>query len=88
MLLFPLFFSFQIKTGDLKKQVVPSDHAHVLCTYHQANKDVINKAIEVSLAAKERWEALPWEQRASVFLKVLFVQCVHAFSKGKRIRKI
>ncbi len=77
MLLSLIIFSFQIKTGDLKKQVVPSDHAHVLCTYHQANKDVINKAIEVSLAAKERWEALPWEQRAAVFLKVVFAQYVH-----------
>lgn len=59
----------EIRTGDVKKQVVPSDHKHVLCTFHQANEAVLKQAMEASLAAKKQWEALPFEDRAAIFLK-------------------
>jgi len=59
----------EVKTGDIKTQVIPSDHKHVLCTFHQANEQVLKEAIDVAMAAKEKWEALPWEDRAAIFLK-------------------
>jgi 1-pyrroline-5-carboxylate dehydrogenase len=58
----------EIKTGDIKKQVICSDHKHVLCTFHQANEKILKEAIEVSMNAKSRWEALPFEDRAAIFL--------------------
>ena len=45
----------KIRSGDVKKQLIPSDNKHVLCTFHQANKDILQQAIDASLAAKEKW---------------------------------
>jgi len=59
----------EVKTGDVKKQLVPSDHKHVLCTFHQANKETLQLAIETSMKAKESWEEMPFEDRAAIFLK-------------------
>lgn len=59
----------EVRTGDVKQQVIPSDHKHVLCTFHQANEALLQEAIKASLAAKPQWDALPWEDRAAIFLK-------------------
>ncbi|EFA77051.1 putative delta-1-pyrroline-5-carboxylate dehydrogenase [Heterostelium album PN500] len=59
----------EIKTGDVQKQLICSDNKKVLCTFHQANAEVLQKAIDNSLAAKSKWEALPFEDRAAIFLK-------------------
>lgn len=61
--------AIQIKTGRLVKQVIPSDHARHLCTYHEADVATIANAIDGALAAKAEWEALPWNDRASIFLR-------------------
>jgi len=58
-----------IKTGDIKKQLITSDHKHVLCTFHQADQKTLEKAIQESLKAKKSWENLPFEDRAAIFLK-------------------
>lgn len=47
----------------------PHDHQHVLGHYSQGSKKHVKDAIEAALAAKAEWEALSWEQRASIFLK-------------------
>eukprot|EP01133_Synstelium_polycarpum_P019068 gene19068-22833_t len=59
----------EIRTGDIQSQLICSDNKKVLCTFHQANAEVLNKAVASSLAAKASWEALPFEDRAAVFLK-------------------
>src|SRR6476469_1357794 len=59
----------QIKTGDTKTITPPHDHKHIVGTYHLAQKFHVEKAISEALSAKERWENLPWEHRASIFLK-------------------
>jgi len=59
----------EIRTGDVKKQLVCSDHKHVLCTFHQANEKVLEEAIKSSMDAKPKWDALPFEDRAAIFLK-------------------
>lgn len=48
---------------------MPSNHKHVLCKFHQANKEILQKAIDAAMAAKPVWEAMPWEDRAAIFLK-------------------
>lgn len=60
---------FQVKTGTLAKQPIPSAHAKHLCTYHEADKATVQSAIEGALAAKAEWEAMPWSDRAAIFLK-------------------
>jgi len=59
----------EIKTGDPIKVTAPHDHSLVLGQYYQGGKKEIEMAIESSLRAKKDWENLPFEERASVFLK-------------------
>ncbi|GAM19558.1 hypothetical protein SAMD00019534_027330 [Acytostelium subglobosum LB1] len=59
----------EIRTGDIQKQLTCSDHKHVVCTFHQANAEVLQKAVDSALEAKVRWEQLPFEDRAAIFLK-------------------
>jgi len=47
----------------------PHDHKHVLGQYHIGNKTHVKQAIDAALAAKENWANMPWEHRASIFLK-------------------
>jgi 1-pyrroline-5-carboxylate dehydrogenase len=47
----------------------PHDHRHLLGHYNAGDSSHVKAAIEAALKAKDTWAALPWEQRASVFLK-------------------
>ncbi|KAI0758081.1 delta-1-pyrroline-5-carboxylate dehydrogenase [Fomes fomentarius] len=58
-----------VKTGKLAKQPIPSDHAKHLSIYHEADQATVTSAIQGALAAKKDWEALPWNDRAAIFLK-------------------
>ncbi|OCB91211.1 delta-1-pyrroline-5-carboxylate dehydrogenase [Sanghuangporus baumii] len=58
-----------IKTGKLAKQPIPDSHARHLCVYHEADTATVSAAIDGALAAKNEWEALPWSDRAAIFLK-------------------
>src|SRR6187431_75080 len=59
----------EIRTGNTKEMTAPFDHKHVVGHYHEAEKEHIEKAITVALTAKKKWANMPWEQRASIFLK-------------------
>ncbi|WP_291090298.1 L-glutamate gamma-semialdehyde dehydrogenase, partial [Flavobacterium sp. BFFFF1] len=66
----PLYIgSEEIRTGNTKNMTAPHDHQHVVGTYHLAEKKHVDQAIENALEAKQKWAALPWEQRAAIFLK-------------------
>lgn len=58
-----------ITTSSLSKQVNPADHATAVANYHTATPTDVSNAIEAALAAKPAWEALPFADRAAVFLK-------------------
>ena len=47
----------------------PHDHQHVIGTFHEGDASHVEAAIEAALAAKDRWSNMPWEHRASIFLK-------------------
>jgi 1-pyrroline-5-carboxylate dehydrogenase len=59
----------EIKTGNLGKVTMPSDHGHVLATYHKAGAKEVNMAIDAALEAHKKWEEMPWVERASITLK-------------------
>ena len=59
----------EIRTGDTKDLFPPFDHKHKLGVYHQADQALIEKAVSTALEAKTKWAAMPWEHRASIFLK-------------------
>jgi len=66
----PLYINGQdVKTGDTATMAPPHDHKHVLGNYHRASKDDVIRAIDGALEAQKKWAAMPWEQRAAIFLR-------------------
>ena len=59
----------EIRTDDKKPMSPPHDHKKVLGHFNYGNASHVNDAIDAALAAREEWANLPWEHRASVFLK-------------------
>jgi 1-pyrroline-5-carboxylate dehydrogenase len=59
----------EIRTGQTGKITKPSDHQHVLATYHKATEREVNMAIEAALAAKCEWMSLAWMERAAIMAK-------------------
>ncbi|MFT4969559.1 MAG: 1-pyrroline-5-carboxylate dehydrogenase [Chitinophagales bacterium] len=47
----------------------PHEIKHVLGTYNKGTADHVQQAIDAALEAKPKWEALPWEEKAAIFLK-------------------
>jgi len=59
----------QVHTGKRLEIRPPHDHKHLLATFPEGDASTVNAAIDAALAAKPQWEEMPWEQRASIFLK-------------------
>jgi 1-pyrroline-5-carboxylate dehydrogenase len=59
----------RITTGDLAPMVMPHDHGHILGHYHRAGEAQVAAAIDAAQAAREGWQALPWSERAAIFLR-------------------
>ena len=59
----------EVRTGNTGNLTPPHDHQHVIGTFHKGDASHVEAAIEAALAAKDRWSNMPWEHRASIFLK-------------------
>ncbi|HOF46056.1 MAG TPA: L-glutamate gamma-semialdehyde dehydrogenase [Bacteroidales bacterium] len=59
----------EVKTGNLGKVVMPTDHQHVLATYHKVGKAEVEMAIKAAMEAKKEWENIHWIERASIMMK-------------------
>ena len=47
----------------------PHELGHTLGHFYRGTQDHVHRAIEAARTAKPAWEALPWNQRAAVFLR-------------------
>ncbi|MFO7658776.1 MAG: L-glutamate gamma-semialdehyde dehydrogenase [Bacteroidales bacterium] len=65
----------EVKTGKLKEIRAPHDHSHILGYYHEGDAKTLQMAIDAALSARRIWAAMPWEQRAAVFLKAADMLC-------------
>lgn len=59
----------KIYDGKKGQIFMPHNHKHKLAEFTIAGKEELQQAVESSIKAKERWYALPWAQRAGIFLK-------------------
>jgi 1-pyrroline-5-carboxylate dehydrogenase len=59
----------EIRTGKTGNVVMPTDHRHVLATYHMATEKEVALAIQAALDAKECWMTLAWMERASIMIR-------------------
>lgn len=61
--------SRKVRTGDKKPMCPPHEYAKVLGHFNQGDASHVHEAIDAALEAKSAWAAMPWEHRASIFLK-------------------
>jgi 1-pyrroline-5-carboxylate dehydrogenase len=59
----------EIRTGKTGQVVMPTDHHHVLATYHMATEKEVSLAIQAALDAKCEWMTLSWMERAAIMAK-------------------
>ena len=59
----------EVITADTHKVVMPHAHHETLGKFHRAGPEQIKMAIDSALQAKPAWEAMPWQERAAIFLK-------------------
>jgi len=59
----------EVKTGQIGKVVMPTEHGHVLATYHKATPETVQMAIDAAMQAKDKWANLHWIERSSIMLK-------------------
>lgn len=59
----------EIKSEKKIQITAPHSHKLVLGHYFQGGREEVQKAVDAALLAQPGWEHLPWEHRASIFLK-------------------
>lgn len=59
----------EVRTKQKAKMICPHDHQKVLGEYYIAGEKELRMAIEAAEAARAEWENMPWEHRATIFLK-------------------
>lgn len=59
----------EVRTANKVRIHPPHEIKHTLGHYYQGDETHVHLAIDAALKAKEKWAALPWEHRASIFLK-------------------
>lgn len=59
----------KIFTNDKRTIHPPHEISHTLGTYSRGDKSHVEMAIKAALEAKEKWENMPWQDRAAIFLK-------------------
>jgi 1-pyrroline-5-carboxylate dehydrogenase len=59
----------EVRTNDKRPMSPPHDHQKVLGHFNYGDSSHVNDAIDAAMGAREEWANLPWEQRASIFLR-------------------
>jgi len=59
----------EVTTGKFGDCRMPHDHRHLLGHYHKGSQKEVKMAVQAAKDAFHEWSEMPWEARASVFLK-------------------
>jgi 1-pyrroline-5-carboxylate dehydrogenase len=59
----------EFRTGRTVNVVAPHEHARILAKAHMADPALIAKAVDAAVEAQRGWAAMPFADRAAVFLK-------------------
>lgn len=66
----PMFINGkEVRTGNKAEIRAPHNKELLLGYFHKGDATHVQQAIDAALSAKEKWAAMPWEHRASIFLK-------------------
>ncbi|MBT6745690.1 MAG: aldehyde dehydrogenase family protein, partial [Flavobacteriales bacterium] len=58
----------EVTTNDKRPMSPPHDHQKILGHFNYGDASHVNDAIDSALAARPKWAAMPWHQRAAIFL--------------------
>lgn len=59
----------EITTNNKIKITAPHDHSLHIGNFYEGNKSHVKLAIDAATKAKKEWASMPWQSRASIFLK-------------------
>lgn len=59
----------EVRTANTVAVHPPHEIAHTIGHFHEGGKAEIEAAVSAALDARESWAAMPWEDRAAIFLK-------------------
>lgn len=59
----------EVTTSTKKPLIPPHDHQKILGHYNMGSQEHVQQAIDAALEARKKWSKLPWQDRASIFLK-------------------
>jgi 1-pyrroline-5-carboxylate dehydrogenase len=59
----------EIRRGEKGKVTMPHNHSHVLAEHYMAGEEELKAAANAAIAAREAWSNMPWQHRASIFLR-------------------
>jgi 1-pyrroline-5-carboxylate dehydrogenase len=59
----------EVRTGRLTQIHPPHDTSHILGHYHSGDGSHVEMAISAALEVRKEWAAMPWKQRAAIFLR-------------------
>lgn len=59
----------EIRTDHKVPMSPPHDHQHVLGHFNYGDESHVKDAIDAALEARKAWSAMPWHERAAIFLK-------------------
>ena len=66
----PMYIGSQeIKTDKKIAICPPHEKKHILGYFNAGDETHVKLAIDAALQAKDKWESMPWESRAAIFLK-------------------
>lgn len=66
----PMFIGAkEVRTSNKVAMTSPQDHQHILGHFSEGDASHVQDAIDAALDAKEAWEGMTWENRATIFLK-------------------
>ncbi|MFI3322376.1 MAG: L-glutamate gamma-semialdehyde dehydrogenase [Rikenellaceae bacterium] len=60
----------EVRTGNTYDVVMPHNHKHVIAKCHIAGEKEIQMAIDAAVAARDKWAAMDWIDRASIMLRI------------------
>jgi 1-pyrroline-5-carboxylate dehydrogenase len=66
----PMYIGGQhVRTDKKVAMHPPHERKHLLGHYSKGNASHVKEAIQAALQAKPAWEAMPWQERAAIFLR-------------------
>jgi 1-pyrroline-5-carboxylate dehydrogenase len=66
----PMFIDGKrVESGNMVSIHPPHELSHKLGEFHRGGTEHVDMAIEAALKAKDAWAAMPWQERATIFLK-------------------